>query len=57
MNWKGVIVLIGLVCVVEANDENYCDPTLCEDGLTHTACDHYLVGETRSNFVSRKCYN
>lgn len=42
MDSKVVIALVCLVIIVQASDENYCDPTLCEDGLTHTACDHYL---------------
>lgn len=43
MKLKLPIILFGFVCFSQAAEENYCDPTLCEDGLTHTACDHYLV--------------
>lgn len=43
MKSKLFLVLVGLVCFSQAAEENYCDPTLCEDGLSHTACDHYLV--------------
>lgn len=43
MKLIGLIALVGLICLSRAAEENYCDPTLCEDGLTHTACDHYLV--------------
>lgn len=42
------------VCL--ANDENYCDPSLCDDGLTHTACDHYLVSSNifNINWINNK---
>jgi Cysteine-rich secretory protein family len=39
-----LLIVLGLtICIVQSDEENYCDPTLCDDGLTHTACDHYLV--------------
>lgn len=37
-----LLAFLCLVFHVLANEENYCDPSLCDDGLTHTACDHYL---------------
>lgn len=43
MDLKLLVALAGMILFTKANEENYCDPTLCEDGLTHTACDHYLV--------------
>lgn len=39
------MLLVGLavVCVLEIKaDENYCDPSLCDNGASHIACDHYL---------------
>lgn len=26
----------------EDEEENFCDPNLCDDGISHIACDHYL---------------
>lgn len=37
------VLLVGLISLSQGAEENYCDPSLCEDGLTHTACDHFLV--------------
>jgi hypothetical protein len=45
-----VLVLQVLINFCHTTEENYCDPTLCDDGETHTACDHYLV----SKFMSQK---
>lgn len=55
MHLKLFVALVGLVLSTKAAEENYCDPTLCEDGLTHTACDHYLVRtKVKKSFRKRK---
>jgi len=42
MNVKLIFLIASLVVIVQAIDENYCDPTLCDGDFRHTACDHYL---------------
>jgi hypothetical protein len=49
---KLLIVIGSTICIVQSNEENYCDPTLCDDGIAHTACDHYLV--RKSNKIDEK---
>lgn len=48
---KVFVCLALLICLSQAFEDNYCDPTLCEDGLTHTACDHYLVKRNLRKFL------
>lgn len=43
MDFKVLLSFTLMICLCQAFEENYCDPTLCEDSFTHTACAHYLV--------------
>lgn len=42
-----LIVLLAGVITSKANEE-YCDPSLCSEGITHIACDHYLVSDNNT---------
>lgn len=43
MKLKVLFAAIGLLQAVSAAKEDYCDPSLCDDGLTHIACDQDQV--------------
>lgn len=43
-----LIVLFAGVFKTKAHEE-YCDPS-CLEGITHIACDHYLVSEIDTNY-------
>lgn len=36
------ILILNAAVQIYSMDENYCDPSLCDDGTEHIACDHYL---------------
>jgi len=42
MDLKILLLIAVVVVIVRTNEENYCDPSLCDDAITHTACNHYL---------------
>jgi hypothetical protein len=45
LNIKKVCILVFVnifLNQVESLEENYCDPNLCDDGISHIACDHFL---------------
>lgn len=49
-----LIVLLAGIFKSKANEE-YCDPSLCSEGITHIACDHYLVSD--NNTKVRNSFN
>lgn len=49
MGLKIFFAVIGLLYIAAAAKEDYCDPTLCDDGLTHIACEHDQVSYNNSD--------
>lgn len=43
MELKVLLAAVAVLQAVFAAKEDYCDPSLCDDGLTHIACDQDQV--------------
>lgn len=43
MELKVLLAAIAILQIAFAAKDDYCDPSLCDDGLTHIACDQDQV--------------